>query len=369
MVRGSVATAKNWCTSSPVAMFSDSHLPYLGDVHILSRFLNFDSLLPLKQNEMSSKLELEELEVSNEEAADKSSSACCANCGIAEVDDVVLEECGACKLVRYCSDKCREEHREEHEEECKKRHDEMLFTQPESCYLGDCSICLLPLPLEMMKSTLMSCCGKDICSGCVYATLKREGGQPRCPFCRTRAGHGEEVDHKRLMKRVEAGDLLTMCHYALVIYKKGDHDRAIEYWKKAVELGGYVEAHFQLGCRYQEGEGVEKDMEKAVYHMEIAAIGGHHLARCQLAFIEHENDNMERSVKHYIIAAKLGYDEAMKMLWAEYRFLGNITKEELETTLRVHQAAVDATKSPQRKEVEDGWLKQPETMEKYFRHT
>jgi hypothetical protein len=77
---------------------------------------------------MSSKLE--ELEVSHEEAVDKTTTACCANCGIAEVDDVVLEECGACKLVRYCSDKCREEHRDKHEEECKKWHDEVLFTQP-----------------------------------------------------------------------------------------------------------------------------------------------------------------------------------------------------------------------------------------------
>ena len=156
-----------------------------------------------------------------------------------------------------------------------------------------------------------------------------------------------------------------MCHYALTIYKKGDYDRAISYWEKAVELGDYVEAHSQLGRRYYNGEGVEKDMEKAVYHLEIAAIGGHHIARCFLGFIERDNGNVERAVKHFIIAAKLGYDQAMKILWLHYR-LGNITKEDLEATLRAHQAAVDATKSPQRKEVEDGWLKQPETMKKYF---
>ena len=42
----------------------------------------------------------------------------CANCGIAEVDDIELEECDGCDLVKYCSDKCREEHREQHDEEC-----------------------------------------------------------------------------------------------------------------------------------------------------------------------------------------------------------------------------------------------------------
>ena len=39
---------------------------------------------------------------------------CCANCGIAGVDDIKLEECNDCDLVKYCSDKCREEHREQH---------------------------------------------------------------------------------------------------------------------------------------------------------------------------------------------------------------------------------------------------------------
>jgi tetratricopeptide (TPR) repeat protein len=326
-------------------------------------------LLPLNlkaKNEMSSKLE--ELEVSHEEAVDKTTTAYCDNCGIAEVDDVVLEECDACKLVRYCSDKCREEHREKHEEECKKRHDEVLFTQPDGSSYGDCSICLLPLPLDLTKSLLLSCCGKDICFGCEYANLKREKelGQylHLCPFCRMPPGSKEE-NHKSLMKRVEAGDLLTMCHYANIFNKKGDHDRAIEYWKKAVDLGDYVEAHSQLGSRYQEGEGVEKDMEKAVYHLEIAAIGGHHIARCQLAFIESDNGNVEKAVKHFIIAAKLGYDQAMNMLWLHYR-LGNITKEDLEATLRAHHAALDAMKSPQRKEVEDAFRLQPEEMEKHF---
>ena len=41
----------------------------------------------------------------------------CANCGIAEVDEIKLDECTDCDLVKYCGDKCRDEHREEHEEE------------------------------------------------------------------------------------------------------------------------------------------------------------------------------------------------------------------------------------------------------------
>ena len=60
---------------------------------------------------------------------------------------------------------------------------------------------------------------------------------------------------------------------------------------------------------------------------------------------------MERSVKHYIIAANLGDEDSMKALWKHYS-LGNITKEDLDATLRTHHAAVDATKSAQRDSAE-----------------
>ena len=56
---------------------------------------------------------------------------------------------------------------------------------------------------------------------------------------------------------------------------------------------------------------------------------------------------MERAVKHWIISARLGEIDSMKALWGQYA-QGNITKEDLEATLRTHQAAIDAMKSPQR---------------------
>ena len=56
---------------------------------------------------------------------------------------------------------------------------------------------------------------------------------------------------------------------------------------------------------------------------------------------------MDRAVKHFIIAAKLGEPDSMKQLWEQYKH-GNITKQDLEATVRVHQAAIDAMKSPER---------------------
>jgi hypothetical protein len=41
----------------------------------------------------------------------------CANCGIAQVDDIKLEECDGCQSVSYCSDRCQESDKEQHEED------------------------------------------------------------------------------------------------------------------------------------------------------------------------------------------------------------------------------------------------------------
>ena len=84
-----------------------------------------------------------------------------------------------------------------------------------------------------------------------------------------------------------------------------------------------------------------------MYHWEKAAIGGHPGARYFLGISEERNGNMERAVKHFIIAANLGCDDSMKELWGHYS-LGNITKEDLDATLRSHQAALVAMKSEQR---------------------
>ncbi len=75
---------------------------------------------------------------------------------------------------------------------------------------------------------------------------------------------------------------------------------------------------------------------------------GHPWARHSLAIVEGMNGNIERAVKHLIIAANLGYEDSMKELWKHYS-AGNITKEELEATLRTHKAAIDEMKSPERK--------------------
>lgn len=82
-------------------------------------------------------------------------------------------------------------------------------------------------------------------------------------------------------------------------------------------------------------------MEKEIYHLEEAAIAGHPGTRYQLGTHEFNIGNIERAVKHWIISA------STKWLLEAYRE-GFCSKEELTTVLRAHQAAADATKSPQK---------------------
>jgi len=253
---------------------------------------------------------------------------------------------------------CCREHRPQHKRDCKKRaaelRDEILFKQPESTHQGDCPICMIPLSLDIEKSSMMPCCSKVICDGCDYANAMRQIQQSlddTCPFCR-KPVPTEEESTKYRMKRIEANDPVAICQQGVKYYNKGDYCSAIEYFTKAAKLGD-VEAHYKLAVCYRLGHGVEKDEKKEIHHLEEAAIGGHPRARYNLGVIEWNNGKIERAVKHWIIAAKQGFDGAIEVLRRRVYAEGAISKENFAAALRTHQAAVDATKSPQREAAEE----------------
>ena len=296
--------------------------------------------------------------IMSDEIEEEDTTCCCAACGTAEIDDIKLMECGGCDLVKYCSVECQEDHRSQHEEACKKRaaelRDELLFKQPESTHMGDCPICCLPLPLDTKKSNMNTCCSKIFCKGCVLANSVREDEQSlefSCPFCRKPSAKTEEEADKQMMKRIEANDPVAISEWGGKQYIKGEYQIAFEYWSKAAELG-VAQAHFHLAVLYQEGVGVEKDEGKEIHHLEEAAIGGHPYARRCLGCVENDNGNIERAIKHWIIAAKLGDDRSIKCLMEAFK-LGCLSKEDLTAALRAHKAAVDATTSPQRNIAEE----------------
>ena len=153
------------------------------------------------------------------------------------------------------------------------------------------------------------------------------------------------------MKRIEANDPVAMRERGIKYYKKGDYSNAFEYYMKAAKLGD-IEAHYKLSIFYVLGHGVEKDEKKQIHHLEEAAIGGYPNARYHLGRIEGGNGRIERAVKHLVIAANQGHDESVEMLRNVYA-QDTISKENFAAALRAHQAAVDATKSPQREAAKD----------------
>eukprot|EP00984_Skeletonema_dohrnii_P002709 scaffold941_cov93-Skeletonema_dohrnii-CCMP3373.AAC.6 len=277
----------------------------------------------------------------------------CASCGVPAGDDIKSKNCNACKLAAV---ECQKNHRSQHNARegplTAELHDELLFKQPESSHLGDCPICFIPIPLDPKKIyAINSCCCKPICDGCYYAWTLMENTKKTCPFCRTSVPETQAEADRNYMKRIEAGDPVAMRQMgANRKYYDGDYSSAFEYLTMAAKLGD-AEAHNQLSIMYLKGKGVEKDEKMEIYHLEKAAIAGHHLARYNLAMHEGGNGRYERAVKHLIISANLGHDGSIQKLKESYKD-GHVSKEDFAAALRAYQAAMVAMKSPQREAAE-----------------
>ena len=236
-------------------------------------------------------------------------------------------------------------------------NDDILFQDPPA--KKDCPICMLPMPYAPgscgVRTTYMQCCGKVFCYGCAMAeSQEMDKGNIKglCSFCREPINVCIEDSLERFNKRMKLKD--GDAFYQLGIrYCRGDSGlrkdsaKALELWKQGAELGS-IAAHYQLGEVYARGgEGVERDNQNAFHHWEAAAIGGHERARYYLGLLEACNDYMDRAMKHYMIAARAGYDEALKKVGEGYKE-GHVTKYEYASTLRTYQDSLDVMKSEQR---------------------
>jgi len=219
--------------------------------------------------------------------------------------------------------------------------DEELFKQPPQN--EDCSICCIQLPALWSGSKYMSCCGKEICSGC----QKRAGGS-LCPFCRTPTPITEEQIVTRNKKRIEKDDAYAI-HNMGSYYHDGsygmqqNHPKALEYWHRSGELG-YAGSYHNIGTYYDLGYGVVADKKKAAYYWELAAMLGHVVARHNLGVVEENKGNLDRALKHYMIAVGIGCIESMENI-KELFMDGYATQEDYEKALSTYQAYVDGIRS------------------------
>ena len=235
-------------------------------------------------------------------------------------------------------------------------HDKELFKQPPP--REDCPICFLRLPYLETGFRYQSCCGKVICSGCYYAPVFDNQGnkvddekQNECPFCRVVAPKTIEEAMEREMKRVEAGDSIAI-HNQGLYYREGingypqNYTKALKHWHRAAELG-HTGAYCDIGVAYHNGQGVEVEKKKAMYYTELAAIAGNVNARHNLGKNEVDLGNMERALKHHMIAVRDGYNESLKQIQTLYK-IKLATKEDYTKALQLYQAYLSEIKSSQR---------------------
>ena len=279
----------------------------------------------------------------------------CASCG-KEGDGDSMNTCNKCDLVKYCNAACKKKHKSKHKKKCERRvaelYDEKLFKEhPPS---EDCPICMLPLPLAADQISFEACCGKDICDGCIRA-MAESGAKNICAFCRTLHPSSGEESVKRIMKLMEKGN--ADAYYMLAGYhadgKMGlpqNRAKANELWLKAGELG-CAEAYYNLGLANDNGRGVEVDEEKAKHYWELAAMNGSVNARHNLGCSEGQAGNFLRALKHVILGARAGHEEALVAVKDGYKH-GFVTKDEYANTLRAHQKSQDEMKSEARDKAE-----------------
>jgi len=246
----------------------------------------------------------------------------------------------------------------EHLDGCKldveKISDEDLFKQPPP--KEDCPICFERIPTLHTGSKYKTCCGKVICSGCSYARVYDNQGNEvvkrKCPFCRMPTPSTDEEAVERTKKRVEeANDPIAIgnlgCFYRDGTYGLSqDYGKALQLWHRAAELG-YSNAYYCIAHVYQEGRGVEVDKKKARYYYEQAAMRGYAVARHNLGVNEENAGNIEKALRHYMIAVRGGYAKSLEVIKQMY-IDGLATKDDYTRALRLYQEYLGEIKSPQR---------------------
>ena len=125
-----------------------------------------------------------------------------------------------------------------------------------------------------------------------------------------------------------------------------DYEKALELFHRAAELG-CVKAYTNISNAYNHGEGVEVDIKKTEYYYKLAATGGDVMARCNLGLLEEQKGNVDKALKHYLIAARGGFSKSLKRIQVLYSE-GYVTKKDYTTALRSYQTFLGEIKSDQR---------------------
>ena len=173
-------------------------------------------------------------------------------------------------------------------------------------------------------------------------------------------------DHPEYRTRAEIGDAQAI-HSLGCLHSTGYCDsyghnvvpqnqaKALKLYQKAGKLG-VAAAHCHLGNAYYFGRGVERNEKKANHYWELAAMEGHVAARYNLGCAEARAENMDRAMKHHMIAAGCGYYDSLEKIKQMFmngcatKDLMYAMRDDYSKALRAYQANLVQIKSPQRDE-------------------
>ena len=94
---------------------------------------------------------------------------------------------------------------------------------------------------------------------------------------------------------------------------------------------------------------MERDKKKATHYYELAAMRGSIDARYNLGCDDHNAGNMNRALKHFMIAGGVGSNQSLKSIKQMFT-KGHATKDNYAKALQAYQAYLDEVRSDQRDE-------------------
>ena len=250
------------------------------------------------------------------------------------------------------------------------------------CGREECPICFHVLP-PLVEIVYQTCCGRKICSGCIIgrdrAELKEagkiiDGVTPEdtqfirihqhwsnvCPFCRHTGAETDEEQIQFLYDRIQKRhdrDYTTALNQLGVVHSRGRYglpqniEKAEEFFQEAYDLDDPDAANYlyRLYLRHHPDQ-KEKQME---FLRRGEALGDliciQMLAALALsAALPNLPKNGKEVARLLMKAVSLGGNDINKdmlMIFYRHEFL---SKKDLATTLRAHQATIDEIKTVQR---------------------
>ena len=220
----------------------------------------------------------------------------------------------------------------------------------------DCAICLVPLSHIHSENFYQSCCGNEICYACYKENelaIEKQNEEKSagkklaltCPFCREPVPTSNEERVRRLQARCQQKDRVAIVSMGN-LYRSGAPDipkddlKALDCLIQAIELGSPA-ACVHIANRYEKGDGVAVDKERAAKFERIGALRGSLSARHNIGCTEYYGlGNHEVGIRHWKISAEAGDQMSLNCLrdifngdgkWPGKEF---ISKEEMDTVYR-----------------------------------